>query len=357
MASERAAPQRELPLSTKLKWLHRPECYPETAGRIESLETHFAWVFFTGQHAYKLKKPVHLRGMDYSSVPSRHWSCLEELRLNRRLAPAVYLEVVPLVRRDDGAMRLEPPGDIVDWLVKMVRLDSRQMLDTCLESGAIEPGRLRPALELLARFYRDAPRIDTTGSAFRRRLEAQVERNRSDLLDPLLGVAATDLREITHGQLEFLAQHHTLFAGRAVRHALLEGHGDLRPEHVYVGTPPCVIDCLEFDRDLRLCDPVEELAFLGLECGRAGAGWVSSAAIEIYAAVTADAPPPEVVDFYISHRAVTRAKIIAWHLADPTYRDRAPWSQMATGYLQLARDALDRAWSRQRPSLSNATGR
>jgi aminoglycoside phosphotransferase family enzyme len=346
LATTPGVPQQELAFATKREWLLREECYPGEPGPITATETHFACVFFTRDHAYKLKKPVHQDSMDFSTMAARHWNCLEELRLNRRLAPHVYLDVVPLARRDDGTVRLEASGETVDWLVKMLRLDGERMLDSAIRAGGPSPHELRPALELLGRFYRDAPRIEFTANLYRRRLEAQVERNRDELLDPALGLPNALLRELTSSQLEFLARNHALIGRRVRDCGIVEGHGDLRPEHVFIGTPPCVIDCLEFDRDLRLCDPVEELAFLVLESRRAGAAWIGALALEIYAAVTADVVDPGLVDFYVAHRAVTRAKIVAWHLRDPQYRDRSPWVDIAVGYLKTGQSALARAWQR-----------
>ena len=340
------APHVELPLAEKLVWLRSAACYPGYEGPIEWVETHFAWVFFTHAYAFKLKKPVQIERLDFSTLAARHWNCLEELRLNRRLAPEVYLDVVPLARCEDGSLRLETAGPVVEWLVKMVRLDRTLMLDARLQTGALRARELNAAFELLGQFYRHQPRIELMPTLFRRRLEAQVERNRAALLDVELALPNREVRELTGLQLEFLADHHELFAKRAQGHVIVEGHGDLRPEHIFLGTPPCIIDCLEFDRDLRICDPVEEFAFLGIECARAGASWVGSFALDVYAGICGDRPAQALVEFYAAHRATSRAKVIAWHLRDPDYRTLAPWSDLALEYLRAARASLDRALHR-----------
>jgi aminoglycoside phosphotransferase family enzyme len=124
---------------------------------------------------------------------------------------------------------------------------------------------------------------------------------------------------------------------------VVEGHGDLRPEHVCLRSPPCVIDCLEFDFDLRVVDPVEELAFLGLECARLGAPWLTRLLVDTYASETGDTVPPPLVDLYTSLRAFNRAKIVAWHLRDPAVRDRKDWRAGAVAYLEQAEAALSLA--------------
>jgi aminoglycoside phosphotransferase family enzyme len=143
-------------------------------------------------------------------------------------------------------------------------------------------------------------------------------------------------------QLAFLARGASLLASRGAR--LRDGHGDLRPEHVCLTAPPCVIDCLEFDRDLRRLDPAEEIAFLGLECARLGATWVSDRLVRGYRVAMHDPVPDAVVHFYMSQAAATRAKIAAWHVRDPHY-DRRRWTARADAYLadagRHARLALD----------------
>jgi aminoglycoside phosphotransferase family enzyme len=119
---------------------------------------------------------------------------------------------------------------------------------------------------------------------------------------------------------------------------LVEGHGDLRPEHICVGREPAIIDCLEFDRDLRVLDPADELAFLGLECERLDAPWVGQWFLDAYIEVTGDVPPPPLLDFYRSYRALRRARIAANHLDDPHVRDPERFAARARQYLERAAD-------------------
>jgi aminoglycoside phosphotransferase family enzyme len=333
----------DVPLADKLEWLKRTECYPVESGHIEVIETHFAWLFLTPRFVYKLKKPVNLPRMNFADLGARHYNCHEEVRLNRRLAGDVYLGVVPLVRCGKAQLLLERQGEVVEWLVKMVRLDASLMLNARLRAPDFEAREVRPAFEHLARFYRNQPRTALSPTLYRRRLEAQVEGNRSALLDTALTLEAGAVREITALQLQFLGSHHRLVVARAQRRQILEGHGDLRPEHVYLGLPPAFIDCLEFDRDLRILDPAEELAFFSIECARLDVPSMGSLALEIYREICEDDIDRHLYQFYLSHRAMTRAKIVIWHLLDPEYRDRGPWRVHAMDYLARARVAAERA--------------
>ena len=139
-------------LQEKLRALADPATYREPVGRIETIETHCAWVFLTDAHAFKLKKPIRLDRMDNLLLSSRHYSCLEELRLNRRLAPDVYLEVVSLNVNESGVFSLGGGGVPVEWLVKMRRLTSELMLDHAIAAATVTASALRGAAELLAEF-------------------------------------------------------------------------------------------------------------------------------------------------------------------------------------------------------------
>ena len=130
-------------LEDKVRALRSVATYPEHPASVETIETHFAWVFLLGERAYKLKKPVNVPGMDLSTLDARRLSCAEELRLNRRLAPDVYLDVVPLVRAADATLRVGGEGAIVDWLVRMRRLPAALMLDRAIAAGTASAGEAR----------------------------------------------------------------------------------------------------------------------------------------------------------------------------------------------------------------------
>ena len=126
------------------------------------------------------------------------------------------------------------------------------------------------------------------------------------------------------------------FERRALTGKIVEGHGDLRPEHVFMGPPLCIIDCLEFARALRLVDPADEVGFLALECERLGAPDAGALLLRTYAEMSGDAPAPALVHFYQSYRAGTRARIAIRHLAEAQFRNSPEWPRRALRYLDLA---------------------
>lgn len=332
-------------MADKVAFLRRPRSYDDGSRRVTVIETHFAWVFLTRRHAWKLKKPLRHWPLDYRILASRRRGCRAELELNRRLAPGVYLDVVPLTVDRDGALGLGVPGRIVDWLVKMRRLPAARMLDRALVHGRVDDADLEAVARLLVDFYARARRVGGGPQAYLRRLRGRVAANRRALCALDLGLDATRVREITGAQLALLAAASRLLGARAG--CLVDGHGDLRPEHVFIGRPACVIDCLEFSAGLRSFDPLEELAFLAVECERLGAPRVARSLLVHYRRLSGDDAPEALVELYMSQRAVTRAKISAWHLRDPRVVDDRRWRECAHRYLaqaarhlRLARAAL-----------------
>jgi aminoglycoside phosphotransferase family enzyme len=300
----------------------------------EAIETHFAWVFLIGDRAWKLRKPVRRDTMDYRSLEARRLDALEDIRLNRRLAPDIYLGAVPLTQIANGGLAIRGPGEVVDWLVCMRRLDRTRLLDAQLALGPVNPEALRPVVRLLADFYRSATPAINDGPAFVARVERQVEANHEVLAT--VGVAGVEA--LVARQREFTAKRRSLLAQRAADGCVVEAHGDLRPEHVYVGDSPAVIDCLEFDRELRVLDRAEELSFLHLECARIGDEVTGRALLRGCLAQLADHATDALLHFYRSHRATSRAKLYAWRASEPDVGTPCEWLDRTAEYV---RNALD----------------
>jgi aminoglycoside phosphotransferase family enzyme len=317
--------------------LCEPSTYPGGVRRVEAVETHMSWVFLTECHAYKLKKPVRLDRLDYRTVEARLRACEMELELNRRLAASVYLAVVPLVMIG-GAWRLEERGTPADWLVKMRRLPRESMLDSLIESGILSREDVERLATKLVEFYRTAERYPLAGAAYHRQITEALEAKYLTLNQPHYGLSQTDLCELVERQRQWLSGYGSILETRAG--AVVDAHGDLRPEHVCLEPEPVVIDCLEFDRELRLLDPLSELAFLSLECRRLGAGWIGDELLSAYADRTGDRASVRLVPFYQSYHAVIRAAVAVWHLDDGALYRTDSWRERGSLYLRMALDVL-----------------
>lgn len=327
-------------LADKVAFLRDPASYPGGASAVESIETHFAWIFLTQMQAYKLKKPVRHEQMDYRTLAARERGCREEVRLNRRLAPSVYEDVVPLSERN-GALVLGSGERVHDWLVKMKRLPAPRMLDHALRLGELRHEDLERVALTLVRFFGQAAPATLEGTAYVAKSRMQVRADRAAIRTYGARLPQDQAAEVERLQLDFIARANTVLAERGAE--VVEGHGDLRAEHVYLGPPVAVIDCLEFDRTLRLLDPAEELALLSLEIEQLGFADLAEDLLARFQALSVRPVPRGVVHFYASRRATIRAKLAAWHLDDPQFPDPRPWIARTESSLTAAAGHAERA--------------
>lgn len=329
-------------IQQKVSFLRDPGAYPERPGRVDVIETHISWVFLTDRFVYKLKKPVRYAYLDFRTIDARHMDCLEEVRLNRRLADGVYLGVVPLTRRGND-LALGTQGRPVDWLVHMRRLPAARMLDALIASDSLEPGEAGRVGEVLGRFYHGLSPVEMDAEEYRHRFADDIEENYRELTDPSFGLPVAPIQGVCEIQRRFLVESAPIFDERVASGRVIEGHGDLRPEHVCVIEPPVFIDCLEFKREFRILDAADELAYLAMECERLGASWVGHELFDAYGRITGDEPLPRLVHFYQSFRAALRAKIAIWHNRDNGVREPEKWVNRAMRYLELAADHAEQA--------------
>jgi aminoglycoside phosphotransferase family enzyme len=333
-------PGREVSLEDKLALLRRPDTWPERPTRIEERETHMSWVFLTKEHAYKLKKPVCYDFLDFSTLALRKYDCEEELRLNRTLAPDVYLAIVPLAVDADGRARVEGDGAVIEWLVKMRRLPAEDMLDERIRRNDLPAGQLREFARLMARFYADCPDAGLDREGYRSAFAEGIEINQRELAAVDHELPHDIVRKLHTAQVDFLHREAALFDGRVTAGHVVEGHGDLRPEHICLNEQARVIDCLEFNRQFRLVDPADELSFLAMECERLGATFAGDELLEGYTETSGDRPPQRLLKFYRVYRACLRARLSIWHTRELERTQWPKWQARAREYLRLAQEYI-----------------
>jgi uncharacterized protein len=325
-----------LPVELAVSLLSDPASYRDSPSRVDVVQTHTSWVFLTDRLAYKLKKPIRYDSIDFRALEARRANCIEEVRLNRRLAPDTYLGVVALTREEDATLALEGDGEPLEWLVKMRRLPAERMLDHLLRAGAATEAELRAIAQVLSRFYARSPAVPLSGAEYCERLAEDVVDNLRHLGGSPGGLPDNRVRAVHRVLLDVLDADAALFAGRAAGGRIVEGHGDLRPEHICLEDPPVIFDCLEFDVRLRLLDCVDELAFLAMECERIGAPQAGPVVLAAYAQAARDRPPERLVLFYKAFRACLWAKLAIWRTREPEEPCPPKWEQRATEYLRLA---------------------
>lgn len=293
-----------------------PRTWPGAAGPIERVETHISRLYFTDSRVYKLKKPIRLPFLDYRSLEQRRFFSKEELRLNRRLAPDVYLRVAPLRRDADGRVKLDGDGETIDWAVEMVRLPAERMLDAVLERGEVDNELVRRIAQFIADFHSRCERSERVASFG---ALATIRQNAFDNLDALAGHAAGRgvdvvsermlefLRESLERDLERLASR---IAERAGSGRVCDGHGDLHAGNLCLAAHGIVAyDCIEFAEAFRCADVASDLAFLCMDLDLRGFRGFSAMLAREYAARAFDPTLHEVLELYKSYRALVRAKV------------------------------------------------
>jgi aminoglycoside phosphotransferase family enzyme len=322
-------------IEAKVRFLSDRRAYDGQTTPVVVRETHMSWVFLTRDRAYKLKKPVRFPYLDFSTLRLREGACRAELRLNRRLARDVYLDVIPLVQGAAG-LSIGGDGEVVDWLVAMRRLDESDVLETRLRNH-VQDAELDRLSAVLARFYQHARPVTVSPAAHLAGWTKALAYNRRVLLVPRLGLPGGLVRHIDQNLRRFLSTERWRIVERVRRRRILDTHGDLRPEHIWMDDPIRIIDCLEFSLDLRANDPLDEIAFLDLECERLGAP-AAGARLRAKALYALNERHPEpLYSFYRCHRAMLRARLAIAHLLEPDPRTPEKWPRLARAYLDLAR--------------------
>lgn len=309
----------------------------EPARNVTLIETHISRVFLTGERVYKCKKPVRFAFLDYSTSELRHHACAEEVRLNRRLAPAIYLGVEPVTTDADGVWIAGGAGPVVDWCVVMKRLPDERMLHQRIAAATADAADMEHLLDVLLPFYDGAARgSDIDSEATTERLASHIRENFATLETCDHGLPCALVQRVRSAQMQFVQLNAELFRRRIAAGFVREGHGDLRPEHVCLLEPPVVFDCVEFSRELRSADVVSELAFLAMECDFLGTPSLGAALLAGYRRRSGDTAPEDLVSFYQSYRACIRAKVELLRAGQQSAEAAVRSQQRGRRYLQLA---------------------
>jgi uncharacterized protein len=334
-------PQQQPSLEEKVAFLSKALSCSLPGGAATRRETHMSWVFLAGDEAIKLKKPVRFAYLDFSNLRRREKACRAELALNRRLAPDVYRAVVPIIRSPEGLAiggGADDAGDVVDWLVVMRRLDPGGTLEEAITARRLRACQLDRLVSRLTAFYRHAAPVLISPETHLRGWHGSLAVNARVLMNARLRLPGGLVREVGLMQRRFLATRSRLITERVHGRHIVDGHGDLRPEHIWLTDPVRIIDALDFNARLRAVDPCDEIAFLCLECERLGCPWAGAHIRRRAAHGLPGGLPDALFTFYRCYRASLRARLAAAHLLDPEPRTPEKWLRLARSYLRLAAD-------------------
>jgi aminoglycoside phosphotransferase family enzyme/predicted kinase len=297
----------------------------------ELIETHISWVFLSETEVFKVKKPVNLGFLDFSDIDKRYRACVDEVDLNRRLAPSVYYGVVPVTQDEGGEHEIAGRGTTVDWAVHMRRLPDADRLDIRLAESRLSEGQLNLVVSRLAAFHDDiGPSELSEVFGGTQSIQQNVEENFEQTQDLLPKYLDTEqIEELTSWTRDFLSRRGEDLTSRSKEGRVREGHGDLRLEHIYLqddGTMD-VLDCIEFNQRFRIADVCADIVFLAMDLSKHGRSDLAEQLLATYARESNDFDIYTSADFYESYRAFVRGKISAF-IANSGHLDTSAQEQV-----------------------------
>ena len=293
--------------------LLQPAAYPHPVESVEMIETHISWVLLTGEYVYKLKKPVDLGFVDFTTLTLRKHFCEEEVRLNRRLAPDLYTGVVPICG-SRKAPTVGGDGPVFDYAVKMRQFDRSQSLDHLLDQNRADPEELADIARRLGRFHLGLPACSDSQPYGGPDIVAAAVRQNFAQIEPFL---SADHERRCLGSLNAWSEERleTLWDRLAERKAcgwVRECHGDLHSGNITrLGDRLIAFDCLEFNPEFRWLDVISEVSFLGMDLAARGREDLAYALFNDYLETTLDYDAATLIDFYRVYFCLVRAKVSA----------------------------------------------
>ena len=319
--------------------LLQPKAYPEPTQGVELVQTQMSFVFLTDSYVYKVKKPVNLGYLDYTTLDKRRFYCQKEIELNRRLCSDIYLGVVPITRRQDEFF-IGGKGKAVEYVVKMRRLPQERMMDALLESNQMSPKMLTDLAQKLVEFHQRAE-TNKSISAFGKLsiIRQNTEENFSQT-DKYIGktISSKSCQQIKEYTRSFLREKAALFEKRTRDGRIRDCHGDLHAAHICFTDGICIYDCIEFNDRFRYGDVASEVAFLAMDLDRYGQAELSHSFTSAYIALSQDMELPELLKFYKCYRAYVRGIVESFKLDDAHISEEEKTRILATAkrYFELA---------------------
>jgi len=335
--------EASLELQYKIADLLKPEAYPRKPQKIELIQTQMSFIFLTGDYVYKVKKPVNLGYLDYTTLEKRRFFCHQELELNRRLCPEVYLAVVPIAESCQllaVSYHFEGKGKAIEYAVKMRQLPQARMMDVLLPRDKVTKEMIAKVAEKLVNFHQKAKtssEIAAFGnlSVIRQNCEENFSQTKK-----YIGVSIPARR---HEQIksytdDFINSNGSLFDKRVSEGKIRDCHGDLHAAHVCFTDDICIYDCIEFNDRFRYSDVASEVAFLAMDLDRYQRANLSKHLVNTYVELSHDEGLLKLLNFYKCYRAYVRGKVESFKLDDPliSENEKAMALENAQRYFQLA---------------------
>ncbi len=327
------------PLPPFIQALQQSEIYDHEVDGIELIQTHISFVVLAGDFVYKFKKPVDFGFLDFSSLDKRRYCCEQELVLNRRLCPDIYLGLVTVTREGD-TFALDGPGEVVEYGVKMKRMPEERMMGNLIRAGELNEREMDRIVEVLVPFYEKAERsevIDTFGRADA--VAVNVLENFEQTEGFIGGGALTrqQFEAISTYARSILAREE-LFQARIDAGRIRDCHGDLYSANICLADKVYIYDCIEFNQRFRYCDVASDVAFLAMDLDFHSLEGLSDYFISRFQEASGDRGVTDMLRFYKCYRAYVRGKIGLFTASDPAVDEEVKKASLAAAasYFELA---------------------
>jgi hypothetical protein len=301
-----------MPLPSFIEGLLDPRAYPSTPAEVTLVQTHISYLLFTPEFVYKIKKPVDFGFLDFTTLARRLHFCHEEVRLNRRLAPDVYLGVVEITSRE-GRVFMEGTGEVVEYAVKMRRLEPGTILEGMLPriTSAAADKMIKRVAGTIAAFHENTPACAaSSGAGTPQDLKKKIDENLSQTA-AFIGVTLSreQFESIKGYSLGFIANNTELLKRRVESGFIRDCHGDIHSEHISIGERIAIIDCIEFNERFRFSDVVADIAFLSMDLDFHNRADLAKKLDASYFEATGDREGSALMNFYKTYRACIRGKV------------------------------------------------
>jgi aminoglycoside phosphotransferase family enzyme len=322
-----------------VKALLESQAYPHKSQEIELVQTQMSYIFLTGEYVYKIKKPVNLGYLDYTTLEKRHFFCHQELNLNKRLCPGAYLAVVPIAEEKTG-LRIEGRGKAIEYAVKMKQLPQDRMMDVLLPRGQVTLEMVAKVAEKLVDFHERAETNQRIAAFGRLDVIRQNTDENFAQTEKYIGISITaeEYQHIKNYTDNFIDSNASLFDKRIREGKIRDCHGDLHAAHVCFTDDICIYDCIEFNERFRYSDVASEIAFLAMDLDRYQHADLSRHLVNTYVGLSHDEELLKLLNFYKCYRAYVRGKVESFKLDDPYIpeEEKARVLTTAQSYFQLA---------------------
>lgn len=330
----------------QIQQIMRDKAFPDDAFAPRLIETHISWLILTDRYAFKIKKPQRFSFLDFSTLSLRRYYCRRELLLNARLAPDMYIRVLPVMQEGEQLSIGGKTGQVVDYALQMKRMDTRRQMDQMMERGEVQEQHLLALAEVLADFHANTRVLNPVLSLKNMRRDFNDIRQ---IIPFLQSFGQKSLKSIIERALslsdQFLSEHFDLLERRIDEGFVRDGHGDLHTGNIFLYAPPVVFDCVEFNDELRQIDVLNDIAYLCMDLDAQGHSELASVFLQHYLSkfpAIGSHAEHQLFVYYKLYRANVRAKVLMLRaMGTGSYEEANACAMQAGKYIHLMQEYLE----------------